>query len=95
MTFEASVILPQFKVLFTIEERKAAYNRLKDYGYEIHGIVFDDISTKNSAKTYFKVIHYYSRKDVYKIIEVPNAQQGGIGIQAIRALTTILSCLLI
>nr|MBC9199799.1 DUF3427 domain-containing protein [Paenibacillus sp. PL91] len=77
LTIEASVLLPQYKVLFTVEERRTAYERLKEYGYVIQGLVFDDNTSNELAAPTFIVGEYYTRKDVYRIVNVPDAQQGG------------------
>ncbi|QCT01390.1 hypothetical protein E6C60_0668 [Paenibacillus algicola] len=76
LTIEASVLLPQYKVLFTAAERRTAFERLKEYGYVIQGLLFEDNIAREIIPV-FNVGEYYSRKDVYKIMNVPEAQQGG------------------
>lgn len=77
LTIEASVLLPQYTSLFSVEERKVAFDRLKEYSYEIQGISFDRSFFKETETLKFIVGEYYSRKDVYKIMNVPESQQGG------------------
>lgn len=77
LTIEASVLLPQYKVLFSDAERKTAFERLKEYGYEIQGLLFEVNNASETFTTIFTVGVYYTRKDVYRIMNVPEAQQGG------------------
>ncbi|MCR8633926.1 hypothetical protein [Paenibacillus radicis (ex Xue et al. 2023)] len=42
LTIEAHVLLPKYKSMFTLEERKTAFERLKEYKFEVLGVVFED-----------------------------------------------------
>ncbi len=50
---------------------------MKEYGYIVQGITFDSSHSNQAIKTKFKVGDYYTRKDVYKAMNVPESQQGG------------------
>lgn len=77
LTIEASVLLPQYKVLFTAAERRAAFERLKEYGYVIQGLLFEENNASETFTPILNVGEYYTRRDVYRIMKVPEAQQGG------------------
>ncbi|KRE45821.1 HNH endonuclease [Paenibacillus sp. Soil522] len=54
LTIEASVLLPQYVGLFSLKERKTAYDRLKQYEYEVQGIGFNENKLRKTIEADIK-----------------------------------------
>ncbi len=77
LTIEASVLLPQFKVLFTIEERSASFNRLKNYGYVVQDVLLNEsLSNELISQRFNKSEHngfsYFSELDDGEVLKTFN-----------------------